>query len=168
MSPLYVILALVALQRLVEMYYAKRNATALLKRGGVEIAPEQHAFFVVLHASWLLAMLAFISPATRPNSWLVGVFFLLQIARIWAIASLGPFWTTRIITIHAAPLVRRGPYRFTRHPNYAIVVCEIALLPLSFGAWQIALLFSILNAALLTWRIRAEDAALSPRREMQL
>ncbi len=163
MSALYVVLALVALQRLVELIHAERNTRALLTRGAVEVAPEQHPWFVALHTSWLLAMVLFVSPSVQPNWWLLAVFFALQAARIWVISALGPYWTTRIITLPGAPLVRRGPYRFMRHPNYAIVVGEIALLPLSFGAWMIALVFSIANAMLLAWRIRTEEHALASR-----
>jgi methyltransferase len=80
------------------------------------------------------------------------------------VASLGPYWTTRIITLPDAPLVRRGPYRFLRHPNYVVVAAEIAVLPLVFGAWPIALVFSLLNAVMLAWRIRIEEQALASRR----
>ena len=94
--------------------------------------------------------------------WL-GAFAGLQALRLWIIHSLGPFWTTRVITLPGAPLVRRGPYRFLRHPNYVVVVAEIAVLPLVFGAWRIAAVFSVLNLALLAWRIRIEQRALAPR-----
>ena len=99
-------------------------------------------------------------------SWpLLGAFLLLQAARLWVIASLGRFWTTRVITLPGAPLVRRGPYRWLKHPNYLVVVAEIAVLPLTFGAWALALGFSLANAALLADRIRTEEKALAPRRE---
>jgi methyltransferase len=80
------------------------------------------------------------------------------------VASLGRFWTTRIITLESAPLVRRGPYRWVKHPNYWVVVGEIAVLPLAFGAWHVALIWSVLNALLLRHRIRLENAALDERR----
>ena len=76
------------------------------------------------------------------------------------LATLGPRWTTRIIVLPGAPLVTGGPFRFVRHPNYVIVVAEIVLLPLAFGLWQVALLFSLANAAVLAIRIRAEERAL--------
>jgi len=88
----------------------------------------------------------------------------LQLGRVWVIASLGRFWTTRIITVPDAPLVKRGPFRFVRHPNYMVVIGEIAVVPLMIGLWEVAVVFSILNLALLAWRIRAEEEALSPRR----
>lgn len=89
---------------------------------------------------------------------------MLQVLRVWTVASLGGYWTTRVISLPGAPLVRHGPYRFLRHPNYAIVCAEIAVLPLAFGAVELAIVFSILNAALLSWRIRVEERALASRR----
>ena len=88
-----------------------------------------------------------------------GLYGGLQILRYWTIVSLGPYWTTRVIVVPGAPVVRDGPYRFMRHPNYVIVVAEIAVLPMVFGAWRIALVFSILNAVALAHRIRIESAA---------
>jgi methyltransferase len=94
----------------------------------------------------------------------LALFILLQLGRWWVIATLGPFWTTRIITLPGAPLVRSGPYRFVRHPNYLVVAGEIAMLPLAFGEVSVAMVFATLNAILLTKRIREEDAALDIRR----
>ena len=88
----------------------------------------------------------------------------MEAGRVWVVASLGRYWTTRILTIPDAPLVSRGPYRWFRHPNYLIVTLEIALLPLALGAWETAVVFSVLNAILLFHRIRIEDGALGPRR----
>ncbi len=164
MSVLAIVLVLVALQRIVELFYAERNTKALRARGAIEIAAYQHPFIALFHASWLVAMALLIQLATPPNWWLLAFFGLLQIARIWVIATLGPYWTTRIITLPNEPLVRRGPYRFVSHPNYIVVALEIAVLPLAFGAWQIAIIATIINTALLWWRIDAENAALSPRR----
>ncbi len=161
---LLIVVGLVALQRSLEMFYAARNTRALLARGAVEVAPQQHGYFIALHAAWLVSMLVLVPWDRIPNWWLIGAFAVLQLLRVWVIRTLGPYWTTRIITIADAPLVRRGPYRCMRHPNYAIVAAELAVLPLAFGAWTLALLFTILNAALLTWRIRTENTALQERR----
>ena len=166
MTPLYWILAIVALQRVVELFYAARNTRRLLAQGGIEIAAEQYPWLVALHTAWLIAMLIFIPARTVPNWYAIAFIVLLQAARIWVIATLGPYWTTRIITLPGAPLVRRGPYALIRHPNYAIVCAEIAILPLAFGAWPIALIFTVANAGLLTWRIRTEEGALSQRRSI--
>ena len=103
----------------------------------------------MLHGSWLGALWLLVPP-DAPVIWpLLVLFALLQAARVWVIGSLGRYWTTRIITVPGAPLVRRGPYRWLEAPNYVVVAAEIAVLPLAFGAWQIALLFSVLNALLL-------------------
>jgi methyltransferase len=158
----WVVLA-VALQRAAELAYARRNTRRLLAQGAVEAGAAHYPLLVGLHAAWL-ATLFLAVPADAPvHWWLLGVFALLQLARLWIIASLGRFWTTRIITLPGAPLVDRGPYRFTKHPNYAVVAAEIAVLPLAFGAWEIALVFSLLNAAVLAHRIAVENATLAAR-----
>jgi len=162
----YIMVALVALQRLVEVRYAERNTAALLSRGGVEFGRRHYPLLILLHASWLVAIL-FALPAAPRIYWpCLAAFLALQAARVWIIASLGPYWTTRIITLDKEPLVRRGPYRFVRHPNYIVVALEIAVLPLAFGEVWVAAVFTILNAAVLSWRIRQEDRALSARRSV--
>jgi methyltransferase len=163
-SVLWIVLALVALQRGIELVYASRNTRRLLEAGGTEIGARHYPLFVLLHASWLVAMAVFIPPQSPPNWWLLGLFAVLQALRVWVVRTLGPYWTTRIITVPNAPLVRNGPYRFFRHPNYLVVVGEIAVLPLAFGAVWIALVFSVLNAALLVLRTRIEERALAVRR----
>jgi len=161
---IYIILALVVVQRLVEIVYAERNTRALLARGAVEIGGAHYPLIVLLHAAWLGAIVMLL-PLDAAIHWLpLIVFVVLQLARVWVLVTLGPYWTTRIITLEGAPLVRTGPYRFVRHPNYLVVAGEIAMLPLAFGEWTVALVFSVLNAAVLAWRIRQEDAALALRR----
>jgi methyltransferase len=163
-SLLAVVLVAVAAQRLLELVWAKRNEAWLKAHGGVEAGAGHYPLFVLLHAAWLVAIWLR-APAESMVSWpLLIVFVLLQAARIWVIWSLGRYWTTRVITVADAPLVRRGPYRWVRHPNYLVVVAEIAVLPLAFGAWDVALAFSLLNGLLLAYRIRVEDRALAPRR----
>jgi len=110
---------------------------------------------------WLVC-LWWLAPGHPVHGFWLAVFVLLQLARIWVIATLGERWTTRIIVLPDAPLVARGPYRFVNHPNYVVVVGEIVVLPLVFGLWQIALVFTLLNAAALWIRIREEDLALHP------
>jgi len=161
---LWIVLALVALQRVVELFYSARNTRRLLVQGGVEHGAIQYPFIVLLHAAWLASMAVLIPADTMPNWWLLGLYALLQPFRLWTIASLGPYWTTRVITVPGAPLVRRGPYRIFRHPNYVVVCAEIFILPFAFGAVEIAIFFSFLNASLLSWRIRVEERALAVRR----
>lgn len=165
MSILHLILGLVAAQRVAELLLARRNTVRLLASGAHEVGRRHYPLFVALHTGWLLAMLAFV-PGDAPPLWgLLALFLLLQACRLWVLAALGPFWTTRVITLPGAPLVRGGPYRFFRHPNYLVVTAEIACLPLAFGAWEVALAFSCLNALLLTHRIRVEETALRNREE---
>ena len=157
--------AAVACVRLGELWLARRNTRALLAAGAVERGSGHYPAIVALHASWLAAIAIFV-PGTASVSWpLIGVFLGLQCLRVWVLASLGRFWTTRIITLPGAPLVRRGAYRYVRHPNYLLVAAEIAVLPLAFGAWTIALIFTALNAGVLAWRIRLENEALADRLE---
>jgi methyltransferase len=160
MSALGIVLALVVVQRLGELVYAARNTRALRARGAVEYGAAHYPLIVALHAAWLVSLLVFV-PWRTPPVWLwLGLFILLQALRLWVVASLGPRWTTRIIVPPDAAPVRRGPYRWLRHPNYLVVAAEIAVLPLAFGAWRIAAIFTMLNAAMLTWRIHVESEAL--------
>jgi methyltransferase len=160
----YVIIVLIAIQRLAEVVYADRNTRALLARGAVEIGRKHYPLIVLLHAAWLVAIVVFL-PRPVIISWpLLVLFVAFQLLRVWVLVALGPYWTTRIISLEGAPLVTSGPFRYLRHPNYAVVVGEIAALPLVFGEAWVAIIFSVLNAAVLFWRIWVEEKALAPRR----
>ncbi len=159
MSLPYVIMALVTLQRLGELIIASRNTRALRARGAIEIGQGHYPAMVTMHAAWLVALWLSVG-GQAVNLPLLGVFAILQALRIWVLATLGGRWTTRIIVLPGAPLVTGGPFRFLRHPNYCVVVGEIAVLPLVFGLTWIAVLFSLLNAAMLWVRIGAEARAL--------
>jgi methyltransferase len=163
-TALYWILVVVALQRLIELAHARGNTARLRQLGAVEADAEGYPLYVLLHAGWLASLAVFVPAASLPHWSLIGVFALLQIGRIWVILSLGRYWTTRIITLPDAPLVRTGPFRHLRHPNYLLVVAEIAVLPLAFGAVAIAMTFSALNAVLIARRIWIEERLLAPRR----
>lgn len=164
MTPVDVTVAFVAALRLVELAWSRRNERRLRARGGIEVGARHYPLFILLHAGWLVALWLTVPAATEPNAPLIAVFLALQVARVWVIASLGPYWTTRIITVPGAALVRRGPYRWLRHPNYVVVTLEITILPLAFGAWPVAVAFSVFNALLLRHRIGVEEAALAERR----
>ena len=164
MNILWIVLLLVAAQRLAELVYARRNTRRLLEEGARESGAGHYPLLVGLHVLWLAALALLVPPETAPNWSLLAVFAVLQCLRIWVLASLGRYWTTRIITLPGAALVRRGPYRFLRHPNYLVVAGEILVLPLAFGAWEIAVVFSLANAAILAFRIRCEERTLEPRR----
>lgn len=156
------VLGLVTAQRLGELVVARRNTRQLLAAGGVEHGAAHYPLVVALHAAWLggLWLLALDRPVAWP--WLAA-YVALQGLRAWTLVSIGRRWTTRIITVPGETLVRRGPYRFVAHPNYLVVVGEIAVLPLVFGLWAYAAAFSLLNAMVLAVRLRAETRALRTR-----
>ena len=156
------LLAFVSLERLGELVLARLNTARLLSRGAVEHGAGHYPLIVLLHATWLggLWVLAWNLPI-QPL-WLTA-FILFQVLRIWVLVSLGERWTTRIIVLPEAPLVARGPYRWLSHPNYVVVVGEIAVLPIVYGLNWYALVFSIANLAVLTIRVRAEEMALAKR-----
>ncbi|WP_342725429.1 isoprenylcysteine carboxylmethyltransferase family protein [Bradyrhizobium sp. B097] len=160
MSLASVILALVTLQRLGELGLARRNTERLLARGAIEVGARHYPLIVLVHAGWLTALWIW-GRNQDVNLAILAAFLLLQGLRLWILAALGPRWTTRIIVLPGAPLVASGPYRFFPHPNYAVVVGEIALLPLALHLPVLALIFTLLNLAVLAIRIRAESRALS-------
>lgn len=156
--PSALFLGFILLQRLFELGLARRNTARLMAQGAYEAGAAHYPLIVALHALWIGALAVFGFGAPVAPFWLA-VFAVLQGLRLWILATLGPRWTTRIIVLDA-PLVRRGPFRYVRHPNYLLVVAEIAVAPMVLGLWQVALVFSVLNALVLAVRIRAEDVAL--------
>lgn len=162
----YLIIAAVVLERLGELIYAERNTRVLLARGATEIGRAHYPLIVLLHVAWFAAIVLAL-PDPPIIYWVpFGIFLLLQVMRGWVISTLGLYWTTRIITLPGAPLIERGPYRFLRHPNYAVVMGETVMLPLVFGELWVAIVFSIANGLMLWWRIREENQALAPRRSL--
>jgi methyltransferase len=154
-----IILALVTLQRAGELVLARYNTQRLLAQGAIELAPRHYPLIVAVHTAWLIALWAF--GRDQPvNALALTLYLLLQVLRCWVLWTLGPRWTTRIIVLPGAPLVAGGPYRFLSHPNYAVVVGEIAVLPFVLHLPATALVFTLLNAMVLTLRIRAENQAL--------
>lgn len=159
----HILVALIAVQRLIELIISRINTRRLLASGGVEHGAAHYPIMVAVHMAWLICLFVFVPAEANLNPALFVLFLLLQAARVWVISALGPYWTTRVITVPNAPLVRQGPYRWLRHPNYMIVVAEIAVVPLIVGAWHIALIFSIANAIVLWRRLRTENAVLAQR-----
>ncbi len=154
------LLGFVTLQRLAELALANRNARQLRAAGAIEYGRGHYPAIVALHAAWLAGLwgLGYDRPVDRV--FLMG-FAVLQAARIWVIASLGRRWTTRIIVLAGETLIRRGPYRLIRHPNYLVVALEIAVVPLALGLPRYAAAFFVLNVVVLLVRIRAENTALA-------
>ena len=161
-----VLVLLVGLERLAELVISKRNAAWSLRHGGRETGRAHYAVMVVLHTGLLVGMLLE-AWVRRPEvgAALAGAMLVLVVAsqalRWWCIATLGRRWNTRVIVVPDLPLVRSGPYRFLSHPNYVAVVVEGVALPLVHAAWVTALVFTVLNAVLLTVRLRVETSALS-------
>jgi methyltransferase len=154
----------VIIQRLLELRVAKRNTLYIQRVGGYEVGANHYPQIVGLHVAFfifLLAEYAFRQPVLE--LWMIVplcFFLLLQAARIWCIRSLGPHWNTRIYIVPGARLVRRGPYRWLRHPNYVVVTLELFVFPLLFGCFLTAAAFPLLNLIVLRKRIAVEDQAL--------
>jgi methyltransferase len=159
-----IILGLVTLQRAGELALSRYNTRRLLARGAVEIAPRHYLLIVAVHAAWLISLWVF-GHDQPVNVVALILYLVLQGFRFWVMQTLGSRWTTRIIVLPEQPLVSAGPYRFLSHPNYAVVTCEIAVLPLVLGLPRLAAVFTILNAAALAIRIRSENRALAATRE---
>ena len=161
-----VLVGLVGLERLAELVVSKRNAAWSLERGGRETGQGHFPAMVLLHTGLLVGALveAWVRQPDVPSAlaWsMLAVVVLTQGLRWWCIATLGRRWNTRVIVVPGLPPVTGGPYRFLSHPNYVAVVLEGIALPLVHAAWVTSLVFTVLNAALLTVRIRTENAALA-------
>ncbi len=153
-------------QRLVELWWANRNTKRLISLGGKEFSPKHYSLIVALHTTWIVAILVLIlqNPAVELSTMYLTFFAILTAFRAWILVTLGSYFTTKIISLPGAPLRRSGPYRYMRHPNYLLVVCEIVVVPMIFGFWQIALFWGSVNVAVLYYRVKEEDKALSQRR----
>ncbi len=158
-----IILALVTAQRGAELILSRHNSNKLLAQGATEVAPQHYPLMVAVHGAWLAALWVFGHDQPVSASALLA-YLALEALRAWVMVTLGPRWTTRIIVPRDAPLVTGGPYRYLRHPNYAVVAGEIAVLPLVLHLPELAVLFTTLNTIVLFIRIRAEDRALDPLR----
>ncbi|HYD15812.1 MAG TPA: isoprenylcysteine carboxylmethyltransferase family protein [Hyphomicrobium sp.] len=156
---------LVLLQRGAEELHSARNTRALLADGATEAGASYYPVVATTHLAWI-ASLFFLISASAPVSIVLAVAYLaLQVARYWIIGTLGRYWTHRIITLPGAPIVRGGPYKFLRHPNYAVTIAETFLLPAVFGAWALAFIMTAVWSAVLAYKIRLEDDALAARRQ---
>jgi methyltransferase len=162
-TPAEFVLGFVTLQRGAELVLSRYNTDKLLARGAAEIAPGHYPLIVAVHAAWLISLWVF--GRDQPLNFVaLSGFLVLQGVRFWVVWTLGSRWTTRIIVLPEQPLVTAGPYRFLSHPNYVVVVAEIALLPLILELPLLAAVFTVLNAAVLAVRIRAENRALAASR----
>lgn len=155
-------LGFIVIQRLSELVIAKRNTAKLLAKGAYEVGAAHYPVMVAMHSAWIGCLLIFGYDETVAVGWLA-VFAILQVFRVWILGSLGSRWTTRIIILEE-PLVVRGPFKYFSHPNYMLVVAEIVVAPMVLGLVWVAVLFTVLNAAMLWVRIGVEHKALAPLR----
>lgn len=159
------LIGLVILQRLVELAVAKRNEKWIVSEGGYEVGAAHYPWMILLHSSFFIALLAevlLVNPGIS-SIWgfLLPLFLLVQAARIWCLCSLGRFWNTKIMILPHATIVKKGPYRIIRHPNYLVVTMELIILPLLLNAYFTAILFTLLNIWMLSVRIPVEEKALT-------
>jgi methyltransferase len=151
-------------QRGLEELYSQHNTRRLLSQGATEAGRDFYSVVAITHLGWIAALALLVPPQARAFAPLIAVFLALQVARYWIIASLGRFWTHRILSLPGVPVVTRGPYRLLRHPNYAVTLAETLLLPLAFGQVALGLIFAVMWGAVLQHKITLEDQALAPRR----
>ena len=159
-----IIALIILIQRGAEELYSARNTQALIAAGAREAGRSYYPVVATTHLAWI-ASLFFLIPATATTSYRLAVVYIaLQVVRYWVIATLGRFWTHRIFTLDNAPVVRRGPYRYVRHPNYAVTIAETFLLPMVFDALALGMIMGAVWTAVLAYKIKLEDEALSARR----
>jgi methyltransferase len=159
------LITVVIAQRLGELWIAKKNASFMLKQGAIEIGAKHYKWIVLVHVLFFFGLFIEVASgmASRPTVWWLpfSIFIVAQAFRVWCIASLGRFWNTRIFVLPGANIVNKGPYRWMKHPNYAVVMIEILVLPLIFGAYVTAITISLINLMVLMFiRIPAEEKAL--------
>ena len=155
---------LILVQRGLEELYSARNTKRLIAEGAHEVGREYYPVVAITHLGWIAAIFMLI-PASAQIIWpLLVLYLMLQVVRYWVISSLGRYWTHRIITLEDAPVVRRGPYRWLRHPNYMVTIAETFLLPLVFAGVAVAVIFGCVWNTILYYKILLEDGALDERR----
>jgi methyltransferase len=154
----------VLLQRGLEELHSARNTRWLIARGAYEVGRDYYPVVAVTHLAWIAALFFLIPPAASVALPILALYLFLQIIRYWIIGTLGRYWTHRIITLDGAPLISRGPYRYMRHPNYAVTIAETLVLPLAFGAVALAIIMTAVWTSVLSYKIALEDSALARRK----
>lgn len=164
----YILIIFIIGQRLIELIIAHRNEKWMLERGGIEIGNEHYKLFILLHLMFFIVLIyevqfVLTSKSILFNFYFFILFILAQIGRVWCIVSLGKFWNTKIIVLPKVVLIKKGPYKYMKHPNYVIVFVELFTIPAMFGAYMTAAIFPILHLLLLMIRIPAEEKGLGRR-----
>lgn len=162
---LAILFVFIILQRLIELIIASKNKRWMLAKGGVEIEPQQHKWFIMVHGLFFISIIVelILSNASIPELFILwfSLFIATQFVRIWSITSLGKYWNTKIIILPGSTLVKRGPYKYVKHPNYIIVGIELFVIPMMFGAYWTAVIFPFFHLILMSIRIPAEEKALT-------
>jgi len=160
----YCVVGFVIIQRIVELFVAKKNELWIRSQGGYEVGANHYPYMVAIHVGFFISLIAEFLVFERfvPSYWILFfvIFACLQLMRVWVISSLGRFWNTKILVLPGAHVVKKGPFHFIRHPNYVVVTLEIIVIPLMFGAYFTAIVFTVLNVLILRVRIPVEEAAL--------
>ncbi|MEH7229359.1 isoprenylcysteine carboxyl methyltransferase family protein [Bacillus safensis] len=162
---IWLVIGFFVCQRLIEMLVAKKNEKKVKVIGAIEFGASHYPYMIAMHAGFFLSLMVEVWGLNRPPSryFLVLLVFLLatQVIRYWALCSLGTYWNTKILVVPNAMMVKKGPYRWLKHPNYVVVAIELMLIPLLFNAYFTAILFSCLNAWMMAVRIQTEEKALN-------
>lgn len=152
------------MQRIVELFVARNNEIWIRSQGGYEVGARHYPYMVAIHIGFFISLIfEFVVFGKSVSAFLIPLFVVfvgLQIMRVWVISSLGKFWNTKILVLPFAHVVKKGPFRFIRHPNYAVVTSEILVIPLMFESYFTALVFTLLNFYILSVRIPIEEEAL--------
>ncbi|MER0467629.1 isoprenylcysteine carboxyl methyltransferase family protein [Bacillus cabrialesii subsp. cabrialesii] len=160
----WLLIAILIAQRAAEMAVARQNEQKVKQQGAIEFGESHYPYIIIMHILFFLSLIAEVLLMNKqPSSWWIGIaaaIVSVQAVRYWALCSLGAYWNTKILVIPGAELVKKGPYKWMKHPNYTVVILEILLIPLLYQAYITMCLFSVVNAVLLTVRIRTEDKAL--------
>lgn len=155
---------LLLLQRGAEELHSRRNTSRLLEQGAYEVGRDYYPVVAIAHLGWIAAILFLIPAAASMSVSVLLAYLVLQVLRYWVIATIGPYWTHRIVTLPEAPVISHGPYRFLRHPNYAVSIAETLVLPLAFGEIALGVIFTAIWAAVLRYKVGLEEQALAERR----
>lgn len=158
----YLFILFIILLRIGELFLARKNEQWLLQHGAIEYGQTHYPFIVGLHILFIISLIVeySIAATTSYSIFLLILFFVLIALKVWVILSLGKFWNTKIYRVTHFPLIKKGPYRYVKHPNYIIVIAEIAIIPLIFHLYYTAVIFTLLNGLMLAWRIKEENKAL--------
>ncbi|MBS0234564.1 MAG: hypothetical protein JSR99_13885 [Proteobacteria bacterium] len=159
-----IIALVILLQRGLEELYSARNTRALLAQGAREVGRSYYPVVATTHLAWIASLYFLIPVDSGIYPVLATIYLALQVVRYWVIGTLGRYWTHCIYTLEGAPVVRKGPYRFLRHPNYAVTITETFLLPMVFGAFALGIIMGAVWSAVLAYKILLEDEGLSRRR----